>query len=94
MNAIVDQDWCESEDVDNVAPSDAANDARTHFVLLRVDDYEIEHEGKYISSKRILSREVTQFMAIALDQGELTWADVLDIDNLEVDDTPDEPTTV
>lgn len=68
LNAIVDQEWCESEDADNVAPVDAVDDPRTHFVQIRVSAlYEVEHEGKFINSKRMLEKDVTEFLSIALD---------------------------
>ena len=99
LYAIVDQEWCDSVDADNVAPEgdEFIDDPRTHFVRLRTtDEYDIEHEGKYIKSTRIIEKDVTEFLAIALEQGELTSADILDIEHLEdvPDNTPDEPTTV
>ena len=60
------------------------------------DTYEVEHEGKFIKSSKIISKNVTDLLPIALAQGELTAAQILDIDQItapddEEDGEPDLP---
>lgn len=90
LNAIVDQEWCESVEPSKVGPAEFVDDPRTHFVRLRMDSpYSIENsQGKYIKSDRMLVYDVTEFLPLALSfkDGEMTAADILDIAKFDEND--------
>lgn len=48
--------------------------------------YDIENQGKHLKAHRVLEYDVTNLLATALSQGELTLTDVLDIQNLQPDE--------
>ena len=80
LNAVVDQDWCESVDSSSVGPVGFADDPQTHFVRLRMDNvYDVENKGKFIKADRVLRFDVTEFLPLAHEYGELNAAQVLDI---------------
>ena len=57
--------------------------------------YDVENNGKYIKADRVLRFDVTEFLPLANDNGELNAAQVLDIQDIETDEeTPDEPSIV
>ena len=56
--------------------------------------YNITHEGKHLVSDRVLEFDVTKFLPLALNQGELTTSDILDIAHIEPDEKPTEPSIV
>ena len=90
LNAVVDQEWCESVEADKVGPAEFVDDPRTHFVRLRMDNpYQIsngeEDDKKHIKSDRMLVYDVTEFLPLALSfkNGEMTAADILDIAGID-----------
>ena len=61
------------------------NDPQTHFVRLRMEEtYLIEHGNQTLSTAKMLERNVTEFLPIALEVGELTEADIEDIDSFDI----------
>jgi len=84
LRAIVDQDWNTSQVPADVGPVKFANDPQTHFVRLRKNDtYFIEHGGKFISSSKVMRKNVTEFLLPAFNAGELTAAQILAIEKLD-----------
>ena len=53
------------------------------------NEYDVENKGKYIKADRVLRFDVTEFLKLANEFGELNAAQVLDIQDIE----PDEETS-
>ena len=73
-----------------MGPAAFVDDPQTHFVRIRMDNvYDVENKGKYIKADRVLRFDVTEFLKLANEFGELNAAQVLDIQDIE----PDEETS-
>ena len=51
------------------------------------DAYLIEHGNQTLSAAKLLEKNVTEFLPIALEVGELTEEDIEDIDSFDIPET-------
>ena len=78
LQAVVDEDIGFSEFSDKVSPAAFTNMPQSHFTLLRTSpNYTKSNKGKFIISKKVLQKNVTELLPIALTKGILTSAYII-----------------
>ena len=63
LEAIVDQEMGESVNPEIVQPDEFINQPQSHFAKIRLEDnYEVEHNGKYINAGKRIQEDVTEIV--------------------------------